>query len=110
MRSNKVEYSKAAGPYCTTHDIKVSFCIREFSSIKIILHRFHVDNDKGKLDRGYDMIISHNLMVKLGLSTYFKIQLLQSSGITVPMKEPRGLIGKSDLTSCEMRKVLMHTT
>ena len=67
MRSNKVEYSKAAGPYCTTHDIKVSFCIREFSSIKIILHHFNVDNNVAESVIGCDMIIGRDLMVHIGL-------------------------------------------
>ena len=38
MRSNKVEYSTAAGVYCTTHDVKVLFCMTELSSSKIINH------------------------------------------------------------------------
>ena len=50
MRSNNVEYSTAVGTYCTTHEVKVTFCMPEFSSSKIIKHRFHVDNYKGKLD------------------------------------------------------------
>ena len=27
MRSNKLEYITAVGPYCTTHDAKVPFCM-----------------------------------------------------------------------------------
>ena len=27
MRSNRVEYSTAAGVYCTTHDVKIPFCM-----------------------------------------------------------------------------------
>ena len=46
MRYNKVEYKTVAGMYCTTHDVKVPFCMPELSSSKIINHRFHVDNDK----------------------------------------------------------------
>ena len=55
------------------------------------------------------MIICHDLMVKLGLSDDFKRQLLQFYGVTVPMKEPSGLLGKSDLTSHEMSEVVMQT-
>ena len=62
MQYNKVEYSTAAGVYCTTHDVKVTFCMPYFSSSKIINHQFHVDNDKGYLGIGYDMIIGSNLM------------------------------------------------
>ena len=86
MRYNKVEYSTAAGPYCTTHDAKVPFFIPDFSIRKIIQHRFHVDNDKGESGIGYDMIIGIDLMVQLGLSDNFKRQFLQLDGTTVPMK------------------------
>ena len=48
MRSNKVEYSTAAGVYCMTPDVKVPFFIPGFSSSKIINHRLHVNNDKGE--------------------------------------------------------------
>ena len=44
----KVEYSTAAGPYCTTHDGKVPFFMLEFSSSKIKFHCFHVDNNEGE--------------------------------------------------------------
>ena len=79
------------------------------SSSKIIEHRFHVDHGKGKSGIGYDMIIGRDLMVQLGLSADFKHQVLQWDGVTVPMKEPRGLLWKEDLTSYEMRKVAMQT-
>ena len=49
MRSNKVKCSTAAGPYCTTHDVKVTFCLPDVYSSKITLHRFYADNNKGKL-------------------------------------------------------------
>ena len=38
MRSNKVEYSTATDVYCTTNDVKVPFCMLEFSSSKINNH------------------------------------------------------------------------
>ena len=34
MYYNKVEYNTAAGVYCTTHDVKVTLCMPEFSSSK----------------------------------------------------------------------------
>ena len=107
MRSNKVEYSTAAVLYCKTHGVKMNFFIPDFSSIKIIDDCFHVDDEKGELGIGYDMIIVHDLMVKLGLTSNLKRQLPQWDGITVSMKEPRGLLGKSYLTSREMRVVVM---
>ena len=55
------------------------------------------------------MFISRDLMVQLGLSADFKNQVFQCDGATVPIKEPRGLLGKSYLNSHEMRKVVMQT-
>ena len=86
MRSNKIEYSTAAGVYCTTHDFKVTFCMPYLSSRKIIEHHFHVKNDKILLGICYKMIIGHDLMVGLGLLAGFKRQVLQLYGVTVPMK------------------------
>ena len=77
MRSNKLEYSTAAGVYCTTYDIKVPFCVPEFSSSKIINHCFHVDNNKGESVIGYYIIIGCDLMVHKGLTSNFKRQVLQ---------------------------------
>ena len=108
MRSNQMEYSTAAGPYCTTNDVKMPFCMPSFSSSKIILHHFYIDNNEGESGIGYDMIIGRDLMVQLGLLVDFKRQLLQWYGLTVPMKEPSGLIGQIDITSCEMCEVVMR--
>ena len=88
MRSNKVEYSTAAGVYFTTHDVKVPFCIPYFYTRNIINNCFHTDNDKGKLGKGYDMIIGRDLMVHLGRTADFKRQVLHWDGATVNMKEP----------------------
>ena len=44
MHSNKVDYSTAAGPYYTTHNVKVPFFYK-FSSIKIILYHFSVNKN-----------------------------------------------------------------
>ena len=109
MRSNKVEYSTAAGMYCTTHDVKVPFCMPGFSSSKISNHFFHNDNDKGGSGIGYDMIIVRDLMVQIGLTFNFNCQVLQWDGATVHMKEPRNFLGKSDITKREMREVVMQT-
>ena len=77
MCSNKVEYSTIAGPYYITHNIKVPFCMPEFSISKIILYHFHVDNNEGESGIVYDMIIVFDLMLQLGLSDNFRCQLLQ---------------------------------
>ena len=71
MRSNKVKYSTSAGLYYTTHDVKVNFCMSEFSSRKIIEHRFHINNNKGELGIGYGMLIGLYLMVQLVLTANF---------------------------------------
>ena len=107
MRSNKVEYNTAAVLYFTTHKFKFSFYISYFSISKIIEHLLHVENNKVELVIGYDMIIGRFLMLQLGMSSDFNHQFLQWGGVTVPMKEPNGLIGKSCLTSCKMQEVVI---
>ena len=82
------------GPYCTTHDVMMTFCMPDFSSSNIIEQRLHVDDDKGELGIGYDMIIGHDLMIKLGLSADFKDKFLHWDDVKLTMKEPRCLIGK----------------
>ena len=86
MRSNRVEYSTETGVYCNTHDVKVPFCMLEFSGSKIISHCSHVDKDEGKSIIDYDMVIGRDLMVQLGLKANFRRQVLQLDGATVHMK------------------------
>ena len=77
MRSNKWEYSTAAGMYCTTNDVKVPLRISKFYSSKIINHRFHVYNEKGESGIGYAMIIGRDLIVQLGQTAEFKCKVIQ---------------------------------
>ena len=86
MCSNKVEYSTVEGPYCTTHDIKVPFCMPEFYIRNIIQHQFCVENDIGESGTGYDMIIGRDRMVKIVQLDNFKRNLLLWNGVTIPMK------------------------
>ena len=72
----------------------------EFYIRKIIDYCFRVDNDKGELGIGYDMIVGRDLMVQLGLTADFKRQVLKWDGATVHMKDLRSLLGKSGLTKC----------
>ena len=109
MRSNKLEYNTAACMYCTTRDVKVPFCMPEFSSSNIINHRFHVDNDKVELSIGYDMIIGHDLIVQLDLTANFKFQLLQWDGATVYMKDARSCLESCNLTKHEICEVVIQT-
>ena len=53
------------------------------------------------------MIIGSDIMVQLGLLAEFKRQVLQWDGVTVPMKEPSGLLGQTDKNIREMREVVM---
>ena len=49
----------------------------DFSSSKITSHHFHVDNNEVESDIEYYMIIGRDRMLKLGLSSKFKYQVLQ---------------------------------
>ena len=86
MRSNKVEYSTSTEVYCMAHDVKVPFCMLDFSISNIINHRSYVDNDKVELNIGYGIIIGRDLMIQLGLTASFKRQVLHWDGATVYMK------------------------
>ena len=48
-------------------------------------------------------------MVQLILLAKFKRQILQWYGATVTMKEPSGLLEKKDLTSLNIREVVVQT-
>ena len=109
MRSNTVEYNTADGVYFNTHDVKVPFCMPEFSGSKIINHSFHIDNDEGESGIGYDMTTGRDLMVQLGLTSDFKRQVLQWDGTTLHMKESSNFLGQSYLTNREMHEVVMQT-
>ena len=54
------------------------------------------------------MIIVCDLMVQLGLLTDFKHRVLKWDGVTVPIKEPIGLLGETGLNNHEMREVVMQ--
>ena len=82
----------------------------EFSSSKIINHRLHVDNYKGELIIGYDMIIYREMMAQIDLTADLKRQVFQSDGTTVHMKDPIRSLGQSDLTKRNMRKAFMQTS
>ena len=94
--------------YFTTHDAKVPFSMPECSISKIIKHHFHIDHNECESGIGYGIIITHDLMVQRVLLVNFKCQFIQWYGATLPMKEPNGLLGKRDITSREMRKVVIQ--
>ena len=87
LMSSKVEYSMYDGPYTTTHDMNIPFIVPQFSSRKIIMHLFHLYHlwvDEGVV---YDIIIVHDLMVKLSLKSEFGCRVLEWDDTVVFMKE-----------------------
>ena len=56
------------------------------------------------------MIIGRDLMIQLGMLARFKCQVLCWDGVTVPMTQPRSVLGKSYLNVHEMHKVSIQTT
>ena len=56
------------------------------------------------------MIIGCDLMVQLGLSADFKRQVIQRYVVALTMKEPRGLLRKSELTSRKIHKVVIQAS
>ena len=109
LHPNTLDYSTASGSYYTTHDVKMPSFMPDFYSIKIILHRFHVDSNEEESGIGCDIIIVCELVVQLGLSENFKHQVFQWDGATALKKEPSGLLGKTYLTSRKIGEVLIQT-
>ena len=52
FRKNKQEYDTAAGIYTSNYDVKVDFMLTEFSTSKLITHRFHVGDEQKGADIG----------------------------------------------------------
>ena len=55
------------------------------------------------------MIILLDIMIQVGLIENFKLQVIQWGINSVSMKEPRDFLCQTDLTSCDMREVVMQT-
>ena len=55
------------------------------------------------------MIVDRDLMVKLGLVTNFKQQVIYSDNAVVKMKVPGKFLVQSILTKSEMHKVVIQT-
>ena len=81
----------------------------EFYIRKITYYRFNVDKNEGESVIGYGTIIGCDLMVQLGILDDFKHHVLKWDGDKVPMKESRGMIGKTDLTSHDIHEVVTQT-
>ena len=78
------------------HDTRCQFAIlyEIFSSIKIILHQFNVDNNEVESLIGYDIIIGRDIMVHLVLRAGFKHEVLKLYGTSVSIHNPRSVLGK----------------
>ena len=84
--TKKVEYSTAAGTYCTTHDVKLPFCIPDISISKIITHTFYVNNKEGDTGIGCDILIGQYLVVQLGKISDSKHNVIEWDSAVWPMK------------------------
>ena len=71
--------------YKTKYDVKIDFTMPEFSSSRIIRHRFHVDQSKDRQNLGYDVILGRDIMIKLGLATDFARRKLVWDQMSIPM-------------------------
>ena len=107
MRYNKY---KMVRPLACTAQRMASRCLlyTGVSSSKINNHCLHVNNGKGKLGIGYDIIIGRDLVLQIGLLADFKCESLQWYGVIVHMKEPISMIGQTAITKREIRKVVMQ--
>ena len=85
FRRNVTTYDTAGGEYKTKYDVKIDFTMPEFSSSRIIRHRFHVDQSKDRQNLGYDVILGRDIMIKLGLATDFARRKLVWDQMSIPM-------------------------
>ena len=103
----KVKYGTDADIYWTTHGEKVPFFIPKFSIIKIIPNQVPFDNNKVDTGIGYGIILGRELIVQLGMITYFKDKILEWYVMTIHMKQPGCWSlgpGKSNTTKKEILK------
>lgn len=73
------------------------------------MYRFHVDDIEGEEGIGHGMIIGQDLIVKLVLKIYFKKKVLSWDDNIVPTKDQGKFLDQTDLTKCEIQKVIMQT-
>ena len=75
------------GTYCTKHNVKEPFFMPVFSTRQIITHLLHVNKSKFNSGIGYYMIIGHDLVVKLGLISYFNFSVFGWDDTSVHIKD-----------------------
>ena len=85
------------------HKVKVPFCMAELFNRKIITHRFRIDGGEGDTGIGYAMIISHVLMVRIGLIEKFKSKAFEWDDAVVSIKEPGDILCKTNLAKSKIR-------
>ncbi len=62
FRKNETIYDTVGGEYKIKYDIKIDFTMPEFSSSKVIHHRFHIDQSTNEENLGYDVILGRDIM------------------------------------------------
>ena len=65
--------------------MKVPFSMLEISRIKIITHRFNVDNAGGNAGIGSYIIIGHGIMLQLGLKENVGLRIMLCDETVVMM-------------------------
>ena len=75
------------GNFSTTTPCVVPFYIEDFSTQKRVTWNFHVDNQTTSSKSGYDMIIGHDLLDKLGIDIKFSSGTLKWDDTEVPMRD-----------------------
>ena len=78
----------------------------EFSGSKIIKHKFQVDNEDINANIGYDMIIGHDLQIKLGCITDFKRNVFTWEDISVPMRSAYTNADKPRFSQTEIHEII----
>ena len=99
----------ANGLYVTTHDVKVPFRISDFYGRKVIMHHFHVDNNKGESRIEYDMIIGCELIVHLVMKANFGYKIPEWDETLLPMKAAFNFLGKPNLNKHYMQEVFIQS-
>ena len=83
--------------------------LTEFSTSKLITHRFHFNDKQKGADIGYDMIISQDIMTKIGLGSCFKRQVLTWEDSLVPMHSAYLVDTKPKISRAEIKQFMLQT-
>ena len=100
----------AAFVLCMINEIKVKFCMPEFSCRNVVSHQFKIYNNECEVGIGYGMIMGRDIMSRLILLANFKWNTLERSGTVVLMKDTGLSTVKYNFAKIKMREVVIHTT